>query len=364
MTDTSAELHWLREFSATAEVTDRLRGGSDHIALLATGMMGEAGSILTELKKEQRERNAYPAYRGRMLEEFGDFLWYFTRMVSIVDRELLGALTTVDEKQVGWGAGQSLPLFLRFGAAVGNVLAEVERGIRLREQLVEVWRLLLLVAKEANVDLREATKYNYKKTQSRWPQGRDYAALFDTDFPEEEQLPRLLEVEFREQARGNRRAVILRCNGLNFGDRLTDNIEDPDGYRYHDIFHFSHAVHLGWSPVVRALLKCKRKSSVQADEGQDGARAIIVEEAISAITFSRAKQLGFFDRIDQVDYDLLKSIQEFVRGFEVDKIPLWQWEVAILEGYSVFRLLQMNRGGKVTLDILKHELRYVAPAVR
>ena len=69
--------------------------------------------------------------------------------------------------------------------------------------------------------------------------------------------------------------MILRCNGVNFGDRLTDNIEDPDWYRYHDIFHFAYMVHLAWSPVIRALLHCKRKSQPKIDEAQDGARAII-----------------------------------------------------------------------------------------
>ena len=56
-----------------------------------------------------------------------------------------------------------------------------------------------------------------------------------------EQLPRNLDIEFRERARGEQKIVLLRCNGINLGDRLTDNILDPDGYRYHDIFHFAHA---------------------------------------------------------------------------------------------------------------------------
>src|SRR5205807_1656629 len=139
----------------------------------------------------------------------------------------------------------------------------------------------------------------------------------DEGFPEEEQLPRNLEVEFREKARGGQKVVLLRCNGINFGDRLTDNILDPDGYRYHDIFHFANAVHLGWSPIVRAVLHCKRKSSEKIDEAEDGARAGILEEAIAAIVFSRAKQLRFFQGLDHLDYDLLKMVRELVAGFEV-----------------------------------------------
>ena len=63
---------WLTEFATSAERTDRFLGNDDHPALLAAGLMGEAGSILSELKKEKREREAYPAYRRKMEEEIGD----------------------------------------------------------------------------------------------------------------------------------------------------------------------------------------------------------------------------------------------------------------------------------------------------
>jgi hypothetical protein len=174
----------------------------------------------------------------------------------------------------------------------------------------------------------------------------------------EEQLPRRLQVEFLERSRGAQRVVILRCNDINFGDRLTDNIEDPDDYRFHDIFHFAYAVHLGWSPVVRALMRTKRKSDPKVDEEQDGARAVIVEEAASAIVFSRAKQLRFFEGLDHVDFDLLKTVREFVDGFEVAAAPLWQWEAAIVDGYRVFRALRDGSGGRVSLDLVERRLIY------
>src|SRR5207247_7335983 len=121
------------------------------------------------------------------------------------------------------------------------------------------------------------------------------------------------------------------------------------------------AVHLGWSPVVRALLRCKRKSDAKIDEAQDGARAVILEEAIAAVVFSRAKQLRFFEGIDRLDYDLLKAVREFVEGYEVEETPLWQWEVAILDGYRVFRELRGNHGGRVSLNLEQRELRYTPP---
>jgi hypothetical protein len=100
----------------------------------------------------------------------------------------------------------------------------------------------------------------------------------------------------------------------------------------------------------------------EKDEGQDGARAVILEEATAAIVFSRAKQLNFFDGLDHVDYDLLKTVKEIVEGFEVEIVPAWQWEAAILDGYSIFRKLRNNRGGRVILDLERRELSYCAPA--
>lgn len=356
---------WFRAFAEAAEATDQFIGRTDHLELLTTGLLGEAGSVLAELKKERREREAYPAYRRRMLEEIGDFAWYFVRITSLKSKALLEEF----EEHVGPDVHQAepaeLPLFLEFGAAAGALAGSIARGGKAEveesgTELRRLWTLFCAVCRVARVDPREATAENTRKIRSRFSQAQVYRPLFDAEFPEEEQLPRRLEVEFRERTHGERRVVILRCNGINFGDRITDNIQDPDGYRYHDVFHFAHAVHLGWSPVVRALLRCKRKSSAMVDEAQDGARAGILEEAIAAVIFSRAKELRFFRDIQRVDYDLLKTVKEFVSGFEVEDVPLWQWEIAILDGYRVFRKLRENSGGYVSLNLERRELAYTA----
>lgn len=353
-------MQWLREYANEARRTDKFnkRGLAEHTSLLGAGLIGEAGSVLAEFKKEKRERDAYPAYRKKMLEELGDFLWYFVRMVELLAPELFDSLPAQSMTSTN-----DAP-YLEFGAAVGAVLAVVAPGgpQEAASRLRRVWIIACEVAAAADIELEAAARENVKKIRSRWPESREYHPLFDDDCVEEEQLPRRLTIEFRERRGPHRSVVYLRCNGLNFGDRLTDNIEgEDDGYRFHDVFHFAYAVHLGWSPVVRALLKTKRKSHEPKDEGQDGARAAIVEEAVSAIAFSRGKHMSLFDEVPTVDYDLLKTIQEFVRDFEVSSVPLWQWEVAILEGFAMFRKLKMNRGGTVTLNLEQRKLEYRAP---
>ncbi|MCB9475163.1 MAG: nucleoside triphosphate pyrophosphohydrolase family protein [Candidatus Delongbacteria bacterium] len=357
------ERAWLLEFAALAAKTDKFKDKPDHAALLAAGLFGEAGSVVSELKKKRREREAYPVYRERMVEEIGDFLWYFVRLAAVVAPGLLEELPVPGNVVLPATDGPQLTRHLDFGVAVGEVIAAVStlKSEEMRTRLGRTWAYLTVLCNDADVCLRDAAERNTAKTRSCWPHEKGYAPLFDDAFPVEEQLPRQLKIDFLERARGSHKAVILRCNDINFGDRLTDNIGDPDGYRFHDIFHFAYAVHLGWSPVVRALMRTKRKSNAKIDEAQDGARAGIIEEAVSAIVFSRAKQLRFFEGLEHVDLDLLKTVKEFVEGFEVETVPLWQWETAILDGYRVFRSLCAGLGGCVTLDLSARRLTYAPP---
>ena len=160
---------------------------------------------------------------------------------------------------------------------------------------------------------------------------------FDSDFEKEEQLPREFAIRVNERASGR---SYLQWNEVFIGDPLTDNIADLDGYRFHDVFHLAHAAILHWSPVVRALIKHKRKSKPEYDENQDSGRAIVVEEGLTAWLFSKAKELDFFEGHNRVSLGILKTVNEFVVGYEVSKCPLKLWERAILDGYTVFRQLK------------------------
>ncbi len=142
----------------------------------------------------------------------------------------------------------------------------------------------------------------------------------------------------------------MQWNGVFIGAPLTDSILDPDGYRFHDVFHFAHASILHWSPTFRGLIKQKRKSEPKLREAEDGGRAIVIEEGLTAWIFSRAKHLNFFEGQNSVSFDLLKTVQQFVQGYEVENCPLKLWEQAILKGYEVFRQVRDNNGGIVIGD--------------
>lgn len=348
---------WLVEYAAATRTTNVLAQRDDQLALMTAGLVGEAGGILAELKKVAREGPAYPLYRRRLAEEIGDFLWYFVRLCELTDVDVATLSTGADTT-----GGPALDRALALAARVGRLAEQLGADrAALGSGLIAVWPLLTRVAVAANVSLPVASQENLAKTRARWPSDRAYVRLFDEDAPTECRLPRLLTMEFHEVESAERRQVLLRCQEINIGDRISDNAYGEDGYRFHDVFHLAHAVHLGWSPVLRALLRCKRKHDRRLDEIEDGARAIVLEEAIVALTHRRARELYLFERQDRLDFDLLKSIAEIAGGLEVAAAPFWQWEAAILDGYRVFRELRANRGGRVTLDLTAHRLVYAVP---
>src|SRR6185369_2897439 len=124
----------------------------------------------------------------------------------------------------------------------------------------------------AKLSFADVARSNVRKARGAFivPRPQDLVD-FDAEFGVEEQLPRKFEI--RVNQRGSGRSY-LQWNNVFIGDPLTDNIGDPDGYRFHDVFHLAYAAILHWSPVVRALIKHKRKSRPKYDEAEDGGRAI------------------------------------------------------------------------------------------
>jgi hypothetical protein len=168
----------------------------------------------------------------------------------------------------------------------------------------------------------------------------------------------------KEKTTGDRRTYVLQqCQGINIGDRLTDNRILGDDYRFHDVFHLAYAAILGWSPVLRALFKVKRKSKPEIDESQDGARAILSEEGIATWIFNHGVRNNDFRTVTSLDYSLLKAVRELAKGHEVEDRPLWQWEWAILEGFRIFRKIREpeHRGGTVVADLVKHTIEFEPP---
>jgi NTP pyrophosphatase (non-canonical NTP hydrolase) len=290
----------LREYQRQAMRTNRVRGEDlTSIMVPLLGLAGEAGSLLTEYKKWLREGERYRPFTDQVSEEIGDILWY-----------------------------------------------------------------LATIAQREGLDLQEIAEENLAKLQDRWsPKLGENAELFprdgyDAGYPVHEQLPRSLTVQFREIVVDGIRKLETTTDGEPFGDHLTDNSHADDGYRYHDVFHLTNAILLGWSPVVRKLLKVKRKSVPHIDEVEDGARARVTEEAVSAYVFGIAKDYSFFDGAESVEFGLLRTIRLLTHAFEVRDKSLRDWEEAILAGYRVWRAMVANKGGLFFGDATTRTIEY------
>jgi NTP pyrophosphatase (non-canonical NTP hydrolase) len=385
----------LADYAHRAIRTNQLVG-ADARNQLRFGLFGEVGSLLSLVKKTHRDLE--PADHNAITEEIGDALWYLANVADVygtnlqeVGTEAMQALQTRLEIERSFAAEVTFEEFDALLELSIRTIAELDKLQHLRELAAHAGQLLsshpsatdllsqppqhllgLLLADLAMVAalfrqrLADIAEVNIAKIQSRWPgESPVHLPLFDESVINLEQFPREFEMHFIEVVPkdGGTPYVIQRLRGINIGDRLTDNRADPDGYRFHDVFHLAYMTHLGWSPVVRALLKIKRKSDPGTDENQDGARAGIIEEAISTWVFNHARSRKFFadKKPGRMNYDLLKQVHSMASGYEVERCPLWQWELAILDGFAVFRELTRHGGGIVHVNLNTRTLSF-APA--
>lgn len=372
------------DYAEQALTTDKHSdGGSLTFPML--GLFGETGSLLSEVKKKQRDQKSYKGYAGAVVEELGDVLWYLTAVASRAGISLDEIAANVGRSYADWRKTadpaltfaslqpdimprqlEPTPAFeqtlMLLAGEVGTLVIEQQAGRLIDNQaalagrLVAILRLLRQAANEAGVTLEAAAVKNLAKIFDRWPRERFYPDFLDTGAVPDERLPRTLTIDIFERTVNGDDYVYQRCNGLNIGDRLTDNAVIKDDYRFHHVFHLAHVAVLGWSPVIRSLLRLKRKDDPKVDEAQDGARAMLIEEGVTTWIFGQASNLDLFKGmgVNDLPFDLLKQVREFVTGYEVEDIPLWVWEEAILQGYAAFRFLRKHRRGRVHVDMNNH----------
>jgi len=286
----------INEYQTNAVGTQQFDTKADKgISISLMGLSGEVGELLTEFKKKLRDGESYNLFREKVVEEIGDIMWYLSS-----------------------------------------------------------------IAAHEGIELSEALQYNLDKVTDRWHDINSLEQLpfeqsfLDDDCLEDEQLPREYVVEFREVIEDNGDIkVFVTVNEKKFGHDLRDNSYDPDFYRFHDIFHFSYAVVLGWSPVVRGFLGKKRKNdeNKKRDEVEDGGRAIAIDEAISVLVFEYASNHNFFEGVGGIDYSLFRNIKLLTSKLEVKSCTLKQWEQAILLGFDIWRKLRDKCKGRVICNM-------------
>ena len=338
----------ISEYLALVQKTDKLPKGE--IKPVLFGLYGEIGELMTIAKKEKREPEVFSAPSSIVTEELGDVFWYLCCLANRLELDMNSLLVSCRLLE----NSDRFFLLSKIGELAGNFLDEPYLQESKRERISLFLEYFLALVKQSGSSIDSITKANAKKISGRFLPCES-SDDFDKAFPEYERIPEYFEIEYMERI-PNR--VALRWNGVFIGNTLSDNSHDADGYRFHDVFHFSYAAILHWSPTFRSLIKHKRKSKPDIDENEDGGRAIVVEEGLSAWIFNVAKEKDFFEDMESLSFDMLKHVQQVVKGLEVETCPLSLWEEAILEGYKVFRSVKKNNGGVVIGDRTKQKISY------
>jgi NTP pyrophosphatase (non-canonical NTP hydrolase) len=259
------------------------------------GIVGEIGSVIAELKKKIRDGESYTAFEKNLTVELGDVLWYIANIAS-----------------------------------------------------------------QNDLSLEEIAEKNIKKIHDRWlDDGNESFIIIDDIYPPNERFEPEFEITFREYTENGKVKVEILKNSIRIGDPITDNAYESDQYRFHDIFHFGYIAYLGWSPVIRKLLKNKRKSEEAVDEIEDGARSAITEELITLLIFTHSQNHELFKYTERVDTDVLDLVQRLVSDIEIKDVRKKQWEIAILGSYKVFHELVKNKGGRVNVSLKNRKLTYM-----
>lgn len=261
---------------------------------------------------------------------------------------------------------------LGLAGEAGQLLSEFKKHLRdgeahrlfkerVSEELGDLLWYVSNVASKFDLKLDEIAAANLAKVKARWATDRGEPLRFDAMLPEGEQLPRRFEVELADLGGEYHQRVRVRINGALFGNELTDNAYDPDGYRFHDVFHFAYAAVLGWSPITRRLLSRKRKSQPLLDEVEDGGRAAVIEEGVAALVFAYARRHQMLDGVGVLDFQLLRTIKDMTSHLEVSQCTTGEWEQAILRGFKVWRAVAVARGGRICVDLDQRTIDYNGP---
>jgi hypothetical protein len=315
-----------------------------------------------------------------------DFDDYQTRSAGtnapVHDDEFEGRIAAL----LGLGSEVGSLLDLQKKLMTGNV--DPSAGAeRVRQELGDLLWYLARVATAFGFGLNEIAETNLARSADMWGDGEqrlvDLPELDSTEpaerFPRRLVL-RFMEVEHREGELTLKRAQITLLDaepndfpdgptgvggkvrgyevGGELGDALTDNSRREDGYRYHDAIHMAFMACLHWSATMRSLLRVKRKSEDEKDEGEDSARPIFLEEGLAAVLAALSTTRLGFKAEASIDGDVLNAIRACTHDLEVAGTPGWAWRRTIVAGFDAMRQLEENGGGVLTADLDARTLTY------
>lgn len=264
------------------------------------GLVGEAGTLLSEYKKKLRDGETYTGFDTAIKEELGDLLWYISNIAT--------------------------KFHINLDEVAENNLKKIKSYYTPRAQ--------------SNLLYDEKLPNNKQK------------------------FPREFYYHFKLKDQKYIEILDLKNNNQKVGDDLNDNSYDEDGYRYHDIIHLVFMTKLGWSPVWRKLLIGKgTDKDLMTRRGdhnaEDSGRSQIIEEAIILSAYTCIKnQYNCFSKVTRIDFHLLKHIKALTKNLEVRDQNHYTWNQVLIEGFKLWHDLQENKGGIIEGNLNTREIKY------
>ena len=187
------------------------------------GFFGEAGSLLSVVKKKTRDDISSARYQHAVEEELGDFLWYYTMVCHLsgiklseiatqsANRDIKKPKSKVRfsdvQQQFSRSRKTEIPRLIRQLISLAGEVGDLtdfyarNRQTHTREQisgyLIPIMKSLLRAASAAGIDLQSAAVDNLYKTFDRWPHGKKiYPALLDSEHKDvTERLPKIRDIQ-------------------------------------------------------------------------------------------------------------------------------------------------------------------------
>ena len=154
-----------QKISATTDQIDSTDTRQSTIYLL--GVLGEYGTLLSEIKKYRRDGDAYTGFTEHLSEELGDTLWYLvalTRKLGVDIASLDSELEVVDSDF----DSLLFDLGINFSMLVTQLNAnEVDRS-ELKKAISSALRNMRAISTCLGLKLEDVAEANIRKTTDRW----------------------------------------------------------------------------------------------------------------------------------------------------------------------------------------------------
>ena len=268
---------------------------SEIIPLL--GLVGEAGVLLSEYKKQLRDGENYTGFKDNLKEELGDLLWYVTNIASKFDISLNEiAKDNLQKTQRRWCKPQ-----------------------------------------------KKRTLYD-----ERLPQNTQLPRIFSYKLSHKNKKLCIYDINSKQDIGDKLTDNSYTDDGYRYHDVM--HITFMACFGWSPVFR----------KLLRTAQIIKNRSTKrQQDEVEDGGRAQIIEEAIVQITYIYAtKELQNYSSSVPIDWQILKFIKQMTAHLEVKNRTTYEWNQVLNLGLKNWNELKKNNGGIIKGNLKKATVVY------